>query len=93
MIIPHLTTEKWVVLLLGKESEARRYELTNSHLQSKLSKRVKLHSDNDIFIAPLSLLSVPYFMVYKKYNCTMQDDTDPIEYIARPQHEWDKLFY
>ena len=43
MVIPHLTIEIWVVILAAEESEARRDNLTNSHFQSKLLKRVKLH--------------------------------------------------
>ena len=53
MEILHLTREKGVMILVAKGSEARRDKLTNYHFQSKLLKRVKLYTDNDIFIVPL----------------------------------------
>ena len=67
MVTPHLTNEIQVVMLAAEVSEARRDELKNSHFQSKLLKCVKLYSENDIFIVPLSSLYGPYFAVYTKY--------------------------
>ena len=86
-----------MLILAAGELEARRDELTNSHFQSKLLKRVKLYSDNNIFIFPLSSLCGPCFVVYKKYYCTTHDNVtfndDRTSNIVRPQHESVKLFY
>ena len=85
-----------MVILATEGSETRRDQLTNSHFQSKLLKRVKLHSDNNIFIVPLSSLCAPFFVVYNnKYFTTQNNVTstdDRTAYIVRPQHEWGKLF-
>ena len=80
----------WVVILAAKGSEAIRDESTNSHIQFKLLKRVKLHSNNDIFVASLSSLCGPCFVVYIKDYCTTQNTVTSTDnrtaYIVRPQN-------
>ena len=70
IVIPHLTREIWVVILVVEGSKAKRDELANTHFQSKLLKRVKLHSEDDTFIVSLTYLSGPCFVVYNKDYCT-----------------------
>lgn len=52
--------EKWIVLLAAELS------LTDTYFDSKTLKRIKLHSDKDIWIAPLSTLVGSWFVVYNK---------------------------
>ena len=90
MLILYLTKDIWVVGLSVEGSESRRDELPNSHFQSKLLKRVKLHSDNDIFIVSLISLYGPCFVMYTTDYCTPQDNVIPTDdrttYTVRPQH-------
>ena len=80
-----------MLILAAEGSEARTDELTNSHFQSKLLKRVKLHYNNDICVVPLSSICGPCFVLYNKDNCTTQDviSTGNITaYNFRSQYEW-----
>ena len=58
MVIPHLTREIRVVKLAAEGSETKRDELTSNHCQSKLLKRVKIYTNDDVCIVQLISLCV-----------------------------------
>ena len=45
VILPHLTKEKCVVLWAADVPEANNHDITDSHFQSSIATRVKLHAD------------------------------------------------
>ena len=42
--------------------------LTDNHFDSTIHTRIKLHSDNDIWMIPLTSLVAPCFVIYNKNN-------------------------
>ena len=57
--IPYLTKEKWLVVLAVEIPEANMESLSNSYFQSEDMTRIKLYSDKDICIIPLTSLVGP----------------------------------
>ena len=85
--LPHLTKEKWVVLWAADALETNNNDITDSHFQSAIATRVKLHDDKDMWMVPLSTLVGPYFLAYNKnYNGDMKDDRTG--YVMKPMSQW-----
>ena len=57
--IRHLTKEKWVIVLDAEGYETSNEELTDNHFNSTNHTRIKLHSDNDMWIILLISLVAP----------------------------------
>ena len=88
-IVPltHLTREKLVVLLAADAPEVNTSEITDSHFQSVIAKRVKLHDNKDMWVVPLSTILGPCFVEYNKnYNDNKRDDRTG--YVVKPMSEW-----
>ena len=47
-VVPHLSKEKWVILVAAQSLEINPDELNDAHFDSKIYKRIKLHNDNGI---------------------------------------------
>lgn len=89
--LPHLTREKWVVLWAADAPKANNSEITDSHFQSAIATRVKLHNGKDIWMVPLLTLVGPCFIVYNKnYNGNKRDDRTG--YVVKPMSEWANEF-
>jgi len=95
-VITHLTNEKWVIVLAAESPHADAHHITDSHFDSVITKRLKLHSDNDIWMVPLTTLVGPCFVVYNKNYCQSQNndiiDDDRTAYIVEPMAKWGDLF-
>ena len=95
-IIPHLTKEKWVILLASQSPEENANELSNAHFDSKILTRIKLHNDNDVWIVPLSTLVGPCFVVYNKDYCDTNNinanQAELTAYIIKPMKKWGDEF-
>ena len=65
----HLTKEKWAVLSAAIKPIADNKDLTNAHFTSKIITRIQLHSDDEVYMVPLSTLVCPCFVVPNKYYC------------------------
>ena len=95
--IRHLTNEKWMVVLAAETSQQdEELNLSDSHFDSKIGIRLKLHSDNDMWLIPVKALVGPCFVVYnKKYIAEISKETvvdDRTAYIIRPMSEWGSKF-
>ena len=82
---------------MAEESPAADAHLyTDYHFDSCITKRVKLHSDNDIWMVPLTALVGPCFVVYNKNYCVSQDNDvivdDRTAYVVEPMKKWGDLF-
>ena len=64
--IRHLTKEKWVVVLAAEGHEASNEDLTDKHFDFTTHTRIKLYSNNDMWMIPLIYLVEPCFVIYKK---------------------------
>ena len=62
-------------------------EASDSHFQSVITTRVKIHDDKDMWVVPLSTVVGLCFVVYSKdYNGNLKDDRTG--YVARPMSQW-----
>ena len=96
IIIPPLTKEKWVVILAAETDGVDANLLSDGHFDSNIIKRVKLHTDNDAWIVPLSTLVGP-FSVYinKDYNSSgngNQQIDNRTANILEPMKKWGDMF-
>ena len=77
----------WVVLLAADIPEANNHDITDSHIQSAIATRVKLHDDKNIWMVPLSTLVGPFSVAYNKnYNGDMKDDRTG--HVVKPMSQW-----
>ena len=60
-IIPHLTKDKWAAVLAADSPEPNHDSSSNSYFQLVIITRIKLHSDKDLWILPLTLLMGQFF--------------------------------
>ena len=95
-VIAHLTNEKWAIVLAAESPAAGAHHLTDYHFDSCITTRVRLHSDNDIWMVPLTALVGPCFVVYNKNYCVSQDNEvivdDRTAYVVEPMKKWGELF-
>ena len=95
-VVTHLTNEKWEIVLAAESPVVDAHLYTDDHFDSCITKRVKLHSDNDIWMVPLTALVGPCFVVYNKNYCVSQDNDvivdDRTEYVVEPMRKWGDLF-
>ena len=97
-IVHHLSKDIWVVVLTAITPRASPTEdLTNSHFDSSILTRIKLHDDNDVYLLPLEALYGPCFVVYNKnYIDSAGDnqvpDDDRTAYVVKPMSEWGDEF-
>ena len=95
-VIAHLTNEKWAIVLAAESPAAGAHHLTDYHFDSCITTRVRLHSDNDIWMVPLTALVGPCFVVYNKNYCVSQDNDvivdDRTAYVVEPMRKWGDLF-
>ena len=93
-VVHHLSQQLWVVVLSSITPKAsQRHDLTNSHFDSSILTRIKLHDDKDVFLLPLDSLYAPCFVVTNKNyidsvgnNNTIDDDRTA--YVVKPMCEW-----
>ena len=64
--ILNLTEEKWVVVLAEDSPHAEQHQLADSHVDSKILPRIRLHNDKDTWMVLLITLVGPCFEVYNK---------------------------
>ena len=93
----HLTKEKWAVVLAANKPVADNKDLTNAHFTSKIITRIQLHSDDEVWMVPLSTLVSPCFVVPNKDYCANEThhDTyadDRTAYIIKPMSAWGDMF-
>ena len=93
----HLTKEKWAVVLAANKPVADNKDLTNAHFTSKIITRIQLHSDDEVWMVPLSTLVSPCFVVPNKEYCAneIRHDTyadDRTAYIVKPMSAWGDMF-
>jgi hypothetical protein len=91
----HLTNDVWVVVLVAESTTIPDGENTDSHFDSKIHRRVKLHDDKDMWMIPLSCIVGPCFVVYNKnYTNSAYDDVqdDRTAYIVEPMCKWGERF-
>ena len=86
--IRHLEKEKWVIVLSTEGHEVSNEDLTDNHFDSTIHTRINLHSDNDMWMIPLTSLLAPCFVIYTK-NYYEQDmynrhSGDRTAYIVNP---------
>ena len=62
--IRHLTKEKRIIFLAAEGHEASNEDLSDHHFDSIIHTRITLHSDNDMWMIPLTSLVKPYFVIY-----------------------------
>ena len=93
-VVHHLSQKLWVVVLSSITPKAsQRHDLTNSHFDSSILTRIKLHDDKDVFLLPLESLYAPCFVVTNKNylesvgNNNAIDD-DRTAYVVKPMCEW-----
>ena len=67
--IRHLTKYKWLIVSAAEGHEASNEELADNHFDSTIYKRIKLHSDNDMWMISFTSLVAPYFVIYNKSYC------------------------
>ena len=83
-------------MLAVKYQQAEQHQLTASHVDVKISTRIRLHGDMDRLILSLITLVEPYFFVYNKdytnnTNDKMHKD-DRIAYIVKHMAKWGDSF-
>ena len=90
--IRHLTKEKRVIVLAAEGHEVSNEDLTDSHFDSIMHIRIKLHYDNDMWMIPLASLVEPCVVIYSKndyeqdiYNRYADDRT---AYVGNPMSMW-----
>ena len=93
---PHLTRDKWVVVLPCKGSALDNDTISKTHFVSKLSMWYDVHDDSDVYIVPWSTLIGPCFLfqnknyngpkVDGKYNCDKRGSR------ILPMSSWGDLF-
>ena len=94
----YLTKEKWAVLSAAIKPIAENKDLTNAHFPSKIITRIQLHSDDEVYMVPLSTLVAPCFVVPNKDYCVNENiqDTyadDRTAYIIQPpMSTWGDMF-
>ena len=64
--ISNLVKEKWVIVLAAEGYEVSNEYLTDNHFDSTMHTRIKLQSDNDMWMIQLTSLVEPCFVIYKK---------------------------
>ena len=85
--LSHLAKEKWVVLWAAGALEANNHDITDSHFQSAIATRVKLHDDTGMWMVFLTTLVGPCFVAYNNnYNGDMRDDRTG--YVVKPISQW-----
>ena len=93
----HLTKEKWAILSAAIKPVADDGDLTHAHFTSKILTRIQLHSDDEVYMVPLSTLVGPCFVVPNKDYCADEilHDTyadDKTAYIIKPMSAWGDMF-
>lgn len=93
---PHLTPEKWVVVLVCKGSAIDHDTLSNTHFVSKITMWYDVHDDSDVYIVPWSTSIGPCFLfennnyngpkVDGKYECDKSSSRIPL------MSNWGDLF-
>ena len=90
LVVPHLTKEKWVVAheAMGPSIDAG--SLSISHFDSEILKRMKLQDKiEDMWIAPVSSLVGPCYVMYDKYYSSGEHDVniahDDTGYVDEPR--------
>ena len=95
-VIPHLTKEKWVIVLVAEYPQAGHHQLTDAHFDYKILIYVRTHGDKDTWMVPLSTLVGTCFVVYNKgYTKTTNDNMhidDRTAYIMEPMAKWGDSF-
>ena len=95
-IIPHLTKEKWAIVLAAEYPQAEQHQLTDLYFDSKISTRIRLHHYKDTWMVPLITLAGPCCVVYKiDYTNTTNDNIhrdDRTAYIVEPMAKWGDSF-
>ena len=90
--IHHLTQEVWVVVLTAVSPKASdNNDLTDSHFDSSIITRVKLHDDKDVWMLPLSTLLGPCYTVYNKDYISSTEEQiidDRTTYVVKPMCDW-----
>ena len=93
-IVHHLSKQLWVVVLSSVTPKAsHRHDLTNSHFDSSILTRIKLHDDKDVFLLPLESIYAPCFVVHNKnyvdsVGSNNAIDDDRTAYVVKPMNEW-----
>ena len=91
-VIHHLTQEVWVVVLTAVSPKASdNNDLTDSHFDSSIITRVKLHDDKDVWMLPLSTLLGPCYTVYNKDYISSTEERiidDRTAYVVKPMCDW-----
>ena len=93
---PHLTPDKWAVVLACKGSAIAHDTLSNTYFDSKISMWYDLHDESDVYIVPWSTLIRPCFLfennnyngpkVDGKYECDKRGSR------ILPMSNWGDLF-
>ena len=95
-VINHLTNEKWVTILAAESPVTSAHHLTDYHFDSDVTIRVKLHTENYIWMVPSTTLVGPCFVVYNKTQCQCHDVDiildDRNAYVVEPIQKWEELF-
>ena len=93
-IVHHLSKQLWVVVLSSVTPKAsQRHDLTNSHFDSSILTRIKLHDDKDVFLLPLESIYAPCFVVNNNnyvdsVGSNNAIDDDRTAYVVKPMNEW-----
>ena len=94
--IRHPTKEKWAIFLAAEVHEASNEDLIYNHVDSTTRTLIKLHSDNDIWMIPLTFLVEPCFVIYTKKYCEQgmynKHTDDRTAYVVNPMSMWGNVF-
>lgn len=72
-VVTQVTDKNWIIILVAESPHDVHHDahhLIDSHFDSVITKWVKLHSDNDIWMVPLTTLAGPCIVVYNKNSAT-----------------------
>ena len=64
--IRHLIKEKWLIAFAAEGHESSNEDLNDNHFDSTIHTRIKIHSDNDMWMISLTSLVEQCFVIYNK---------------------------